>query len=69
LKETETEIEEYFENKWISDQFRFDRSLWNIFDQYSSRTNNISEAYNHQINGHQVIAPNSNVYKILDSAS
>ncbi len=63
MKETETEIEEYFENKWISDQFRFDRSLWNIFDQYSSRTNNISEAYNHQING-QVIAPNSNVYKI-----
>ncbi len=31
-----------------------------------SRTNNISETYNHQINGGQVIAPNSNVYKILD---
>jgi len=43
----------------------FDRSLWNIYDQYSSRTNNINETYNHQING-QVIAPNSNVYKILD---
>ncbi len=39
--------------------------MWNIYDQYSSRTNNISETYNHQING-QVIAPNSNVYKILD---
>jgi hypothetical protein len=43
----------------------FDRFLWNIFDQYLSRTNKISETYNHQING-QVIAPNSNVYKILD---
>ena len=39
--------------------------MWNIYDQYSSRTNNFSETYNHQING-QVIAPNSNVYKILD---
>ena len=39
--------------------------MWNIYDQYSSRTNNISETYNNQING-QVIAPNSNVYKILD---
>jgi hypothetical protein len=33
--------------------------------EYPSRTNNISETYNRQING-QVIAPNSNVYKILD---
>ncbi len=75
MKETKPEIEEedkkidqfieYFENTWISDQCHFDRSLWNIFDQYSSRANNISETYNHQING-QVIAPNSNVYKILD---
>jgi hypothetical protein len=75
LKETKPEIEEedkkidqiieYFENTWISDRCHFDRSLWNIFDQYLSRTNNISETYNHQING-QVIAPNSNVYKILD---
>jgi len=39
--------------------------LWNIYDQYSSRTNNFSETYNHQING-QVIAPNSSFYKILD---
>jgi hypothetical protein len=38
--------------------------LWNIYDQYPSRSNNISETYNHQING-QVIAPNSND-KILD---
>jgi hypothetical protein len=75
LKETKLEIEEedkkivqfieYFEKTWISDQCHFDRSLWNIYDQYSSRTNNISETYNNQING-QVIAPNSNVYKILD---
>ena len=28
----------------------FDRSLWNIFEQYSSRIDNISQTYNHQIN-------------------
>jgi hypothetical protein len=55
---------EYFENTWISDQCHFDRSLWNIYDQYSFRTNNISETYNHQIN-RQVIALNSKVYNIL----
>ena len=32
---------------------------------YSSRTNNISETYNHAING-QVMSSKSNVYKILD---
>ncbi len=68
LKGTKPEIEK--EDKKI-DQFDWsiDRSLlslWNIFDQYLSRTNNISETYNHQKNG-QVIAPNSNVYKILES--
>jgi hypothetical protein len=64
LKGTKPEIEK--EDKKI-DQFDWsiDRSLWNIFDKYLSRTNNISETYNHQKNG-QVIAPNSNVYKILD---
>jgi hypothetical protein len=69
LKETKPEIEA--EDKKLINSLNilkirhFDRSLWNIFDQYLSRTNNISETYNHQING-QVIAPNSNVYKILD---
>ena len=32
---------------------------------FSSRTNNISESYNHQING-QVDNSKSNVYKVLD---
>ena len=51
LKETKPEIDEedrkidqfieYFENTQISDQC----------DQYSSKTDNISETYNHQING------------------
>jgi len=69
-KETKPEIEE--EDKKLINSLNilkirhFDRSLWNIFNQYLSRTNNISETYNHQINGGQVIAPNSNVYKMLD---
>ena len=55
----------YYENTWIKPSCHFDRSVWNIYDQYSTRTNNISETYNHQINGH-VMNPNSNIYKIMD---
>ena len=43
----------------------FPRDLWNMFDIYSSRTNNICETYNHAING-QVMNSKSNVFKILD---
>ena len=35
------------------------------FDVYSSRTNNICESYNHQVNT-QIISSKSNVYKVLD---
>ena len=55
----------YFENTWIKENCHFDRSIWNLYDQYSSRTNNISETYNHKVNG-QVMSANSNIYKILD---
>ena len=50
----------YFEDTWIKANCHFDRELWNIFGQYSSRTNNISETYNHKING-QVMTANSNL--------
>ena len=55
----------YFEDTWIKENCHFDRSVWNLFEVYSSRTNNISETYNHAING-QVMSSKSNVYKILD---
>jgi hypothetical protein len=55
----------YFENTWIKENCHFDRSIWNLYDQYSSRTNNISETYNHKVNG-QVMSANSNIYKIID---
>ena len=42
-----------------------DRSQWNLFDTYSSRTNNISETYNHKING-KIQSSDSNVIKVLD---
>ena len=54
----------YFNNTWIKKNCHFDRSIWNLFDVYSSRTNNISETYNHKINGH-VTKPNLNIYKVL----
>ena len=56
---------EYFEDTWISATCHFPRDLWNMFDIYSSRTNNICETYNHAING-QVMNSKSNVFKILD---
>ena len=55
----------YFEDTWIGDKCHFPRQYWNMFDVFSSRTNNISETYNHQING-QVMNAKSNVYKVLD---
>jgi hypothetical protein len=56
---------EYFADTWINETCHFPRDLWNMFDVYSSRTNNISETYNHAING-QVMNSKSNVFKILD---
>ena len=41
------------------------RYFWNMFHVYSSRTNNICESYNHQVNT-QIISSKSNVYKVLD---
>ena len=55
----------YFENTWIKENCHFDRSQWNLFDTYSSRTNNISETYNHKING-KIQSSDSNVFKVLD---
>jgi hypothetical protein len=55
----------YFEDTWIKEKCHFDRKDWNIFERYSSRTNNLSETYNHAING-QIISSKSNIYKVLD---
>ena len=43
----------------------FDRSIWNLFDEYSSRTNNTFESYNLQVNG-KVTRPDTYVCKILE---
>ena len=37
----------YFEKTWLNDNCHFDRSTWNLFTEFSSRTNNICESYNH----------------------
>ena len=55
----------YFENTWIKQSCHFDYSQWTLFDNYSSRTNNISETYNHKING-KITSSDSNVFKVLD---
>ena len=59
------EFIEYFENTWLNEKCHFDRKDWNLWERYSSRTNNLSETYNHKING-QVISSKSNVFKVLD---
>ena len=38
---------EYFADTWINETCHFPRDLQNMFDVYSSRTNNISKTYNH----------------------
>ena len=43
----------------------FNRTIWNFHDDENTRTNNISETYNHKING-KILAKNSNIYKVLD---
>ena len=50
--------------KSINDTCHFSRLTWNLFGEYSSRTNNICESYNHQLNG-QVQSSKSNIYKIV----
>jgi hypothetical protein len=45
------EFVEYFENTWLIEKCHFDRKDWNLWERYSSRTNNLSETYNHKING------------------
>ena len=59
------EFIQYFAETWINENCHFPRVIWNMFEIYSSRTNNISETYNHAING-QVMNSKSNVFKILD---
>ena len=59
------EFIEYYNSTWIKPGCHFDREIWNIFKEYSSRTNNISETYNHKVNS-SIISSHSNIYKVLD---
>jgi len=43
----------------------FPRSIWSFHNDDKTRTNNISETYNHKING-KITAKNTNIYKVLD---
>ncbi len=49
----------------MSEQATFHHSIWNFHNDEKTRTNNISETYNHKING-KVTSKNTNIYKILD---
>ena len=55
---------DYFEKTWLNENCHFSRATWNLFKEYSSRTNNICESYNHQLNG-QDLSSKSNIYKII----
>ena len=59
------EFIEYFDSTWIKDGCHFNKEIWNIFKEYSSRTNNICESYNHKVNS-GIISAKSNIYKVLD---
>lgn len=58
----------YLEHTWIgtdSTKAMFDRSIWNLYDNISFRTNNISETYNKRMNG-LITKSNPNVYAMID---
>ena len=46
---------------WLSETALFPRSIWNFHNDDKTRTNNISETYNHKING-KITAKNTNIY-------
>ena len=51
---------DYFEKTWLNENCHFPRSSWKLYKEYSSRTNNISERFSHQMNG-QVLSAKSNI--------
>ena len=55
---------DYFRRTWLNDKCHFSRKIWNLYGEKSSRTNNICESYNHQING-KIISSKSNIYKVI----
>ena len=48
----------------LSETALFPRSIWNFHNDDKTRTNNISETYNHKING-KITVKNTNIYKVL----
>ncbi len=59
------QFRKYLNDTWMSATATFNRTIWNFHDDENTRTNNISETYNHKING-KILAKNSNIYKVLD---
>ena len=55
----------YLDDTWFKENFIFNKSIWNLHDDLSTRTNNISETFNHKLNN-QVSIKNSSIYKIID---
>jgi len=44
------QFREYLYDTWLSETALFPRSIWNFHNVDKTRTNNISETYNHKIN-------------------
>jgi hypothetical protein len=61
VKEHQHKQMEPIESEIMFTLSEIDRIILALFEVYSSRTNNISETYNHAING-QVMSSKSNVY-------
>jgi hypothetical protein len=56
---------EYFGSTWIGPNATFPREIWNLYDNISHRTNNISETYNKKLNK-EISKPDPNIYKLVD---
>ncbi len=44
------QFREYLYSTWLSETALFPRSIWSFHNDDKTRTNNISETYNHKIN-------------------
>ena len=55
----------YLNDFWIKTNSVFPKEIWNLHDQDSHRTNNITETYNKKLNG-SILKPKPNIYNLVD---
>ena len=60
-----SELIDYFKRTRIDHDALFIRELWNFYDSFDIRSNNVSEGYNSRLSK-KVTAPDTNIFKIVN---